>query len=339
MSETDTIEAKTDIYSDEFDDETADLLAYFARAMLRNEENGSAETWISAAVTHVRWLQEHCDKGMTEATDVDIDDYYEWMTDKYVGVTASGKYHGVQHLYSYLTRKRRINANPAEDWDRDLYGINDETTRQAEALRQKENYISLAPDEVKQLWQPENCPSPHDRNITLFKLLWFTGCRCSEAVEIQLDDINQDECRIDIYNEKRNRYHTVYYPEPFNLQLDDWINQGRNPLSPHADDSPYLFLTHQSESMRASHVSRLVKNAAQNAGLNEVLYIDAAGKKRWKVTGHTIRHSMAHAHANRYGTPIHILKQILDHNDIETTMQYVHDDETAKREAMQQPRA
>lgn len=326
-------------YANEFADRNAELLSRFERSMYQTRPDGSAQTWTSAAVTYTRWLQKMREHPIDEASKVDVDDYYEYVAGQYEsGATAGGKFDGVQQLYHWMSRKEVIEENFVNDLIREDYGISNGPTRQARALRQEEDYIAIPRDEVEQLWKEENLPSPRVRNELIIKLLWYTGMRCSELVRIRINDIDRDDYKIEIADKKTTDFRPVWYPERLELLLAEWLDHGaRNVIGPHGDSSNYLLLTHQSPQMRPSHVSRIVKEAAQNAGINEVLYVDEGGKRRWKVTGHTLRHSMASYHANELDTKIHHLKEILGHEDLETTLKYVKDDETAIRRAMQDP--
>ena len=51
----------------------------------------------------------------------------------------------------------------------------------------------MSRQEVERLWQRDNLPSPIVRNELIIKLLWFTGIRCSELVEIEFDNIDRKE--------------------------------------------------------------------------------------------------------------------------------------------------
>jgi integrase/recombinase XerD len=94
---------------------------------------------------------------------------------------------------------------------------------------------------------------------------------------------------------------------------------------PRKDDKPIR--------LRASFLSKKVKKAAKNAGINEVSGQDVRGQDRWKVTAHTIRHSSITYYANETDVPIHMVKRQAGHSKLDTTLSYVHDDDEAfKRE-------
>lgn len=316
----------------------ARILAQVQQSLYRTSPEGSAQTWSSGMRDFARWLRNNRDKGVTEASRADIDTYFERIGDLYESTTAGGKFHAVKHLYETIVRKEIIEENPAEGLEREAYALETTRTRQAAVLRQEQDYVAIPRQEVKQMWQPDHVPSPKLRNELLIKILWFTGMRSSEIVRIRLEDVDQDDRRIRIYSPKTDDYRDVWYPSRLDLPLKQWIDRGRDSLSPYADESDHLFLTHQSQMMRSSHVSRIVKQAARNAGLNEVLYTDEAGRKRWKITGHTLRHSFATYHANKNPEmKIHHLQELMGHDKLETTLKYVSDDPLERKRAVQAP--
>lgn len=328
-------------YVDEFSSKNAAILSGFKASMYRTQPEGSAQTWVSGAVNAVRWLSKNYEMTVTEASQSDLDDYLEYISGEYESTeTIAGRLDGLKHLYRWLERKGEVESNPVDGLEWVDYGLSKGKTRQAEELDLEEDYIAISREEVQQLWQDENIPSPALRNKIAIKLLWFTGVRASELARVKIDkNIDRNEGRIRIYAPKTDDYRDVWYPKNrLKLNLTEWLDYGkREALSPYAEESDYLLLTHQSEKMRAEHISRIVKDAAKNAGINEVMYNDANGNKRWKITGHTLRHSFATYHANKLETPIHILQDVMGHKKIETTRKYISEDKEAQRKAMQEP--
>lgn len=110
---------------------------------------------------------------------------------------------------------------------------------------------------------------------------------------------------------------------------------GRRAASAYASESDRLFVTSHTSSMRPNYILRQVKEAAFDAGVQEVTGYDVEGKPRWKVTGHCIRHSAATWHANETDLDVHQLKHQLGHSKLETTMKYVHNHEQSRKRALQ----
>lgn len=311
-------------------DHNQSLTERFSKS-IETRADGSAAAWVSGVRTLMDWCNARglC---MDDCTRVQIDDYLEFIGREYIGTTAGTKLDAVKHFYDWCSRKELCDID-TEQFNRADYGINTDTTRQARALRQKQDYIAIPREEVMKI--ANNVPSPKSRNEALIRLLWNTGMRTSEIIEIRVEDIDFDEQAIQIHASKTDEYRRVWYGDTTDMVLREWVDIDRETIGPYGE-SPYLFLTSHSEQMRSSHVSRIVKESAIEAGLNEVLYKDKNGKQRWKITGHTLRHSMASHHANVLETPIHHIKEMLGHSKLETTEQYVRKDEAAIRRNMQQ---
>lgn len=162
---------------------------------------------------------------------------------------------------------------------------------------------------------------------------WFRSDR-----GIRLADIDFGKRAIHITPVKANagdesyiRY--VYYHDNLDYLIREWIEKQRQSYAL-AVDSDFFFLTQQKAKMRPSYISRIVKEQAKEAGVNEPITKDPNGNTRWLVTAHTFRHSMASHSANRRhpavpngeGIPGHILAKVLGHQNLDTTMKYVSTD-------------
>lgn len=89
-----------------------------------------------------------------------------------------------------------------------------------------------------------------------------------------------------------------------------------------AADSPYLFVSRKADRLRTENVGRMVKKAAENAGIQSVLYTDQRGHERTRITSHALRHGYA-VHALKSGIDIRTVQEHMGHAKIETTMKYL----------------
>lgn len=197
------------------------------------------------------------------------------------------------------------------------------------------NYHYVEPDEVEQMI--ENVPAPETRNTAILKCLWQGGMRSVELSNLRLNDIKQEENRIFIESAKKDPsdpnedeyYRPVYMQDDAFYWLNRWKEKKRHTIGPYHEDSDYVFLTHQSVKMRPSHISRIVKESAQNAGIAEKIAEDANGNPRWKHTAHSFRHGHAHHVCNYTDTPLQIVARQLGH-DVDTLVEtYVQGDDDA----------
>lgn len=118
----------------------------------------------------------------------------------------------------------------------------------------------------------------------------------------------------------------VFYQPSLDLLMAIWLDE-RRPAVFYADESEYLFLTSHSERIRRDEIARIVRQAAESAGLQEVYGENTEGVELHSVTPHVLRHSFA-MEALSNGWDVYTLSQALGHQSTEiTTSTYLHDDE------------
>jgi integrase/recombinase XerD len=271
--------------------------------------------------------------------------YVDSIKNDLAGVSIRSHVTAVSSFYRWAGDRDILDATPTDGFSlsEDFNAIDDQTpemTRQRrEAGVDGTAVIALKPETVQRI--AEHPGSPRVRNELIIRLLWQTGVRSVELANVTLDDIDTDKRSIDIRTAKTdpgdpNYQRTVYYDESLDYLLTEWMDYGERDSLPPAEDSEYLLLTRQSEQMRPSHISRIVKRAAKRVGddengVNHVVWTDAAGKKRWFITAHRLRHSYATYVANETDVPIHILSELLGHRKLDTTLKYVSTDDDVLR--------
>jgi integrase/recombinase XerD len=115
--------------------------------------------------------------------------------------------------------------------------------------------------------------------------------------------------------------------------LSAYIEFGR-PSYPFSEQSPYLFVSRQSEQVTYELIRRAVDDAAESAGIQGILGTDASGNKRVNVTPHVLRHTFAMIGLDN-GMNINEVKEALHHEKIETTMIYLREHEEQTKKAIQ----
>lgn len=137
-------------------------------------------------------------------------------------------------------------------------------------------------------------------------LLYGCGLRISEVSLLRLQDIESNNQRLKVFQGKGAKDRYTLLPAKLLEQLRLlYVQEGR--------PKEYLFTSKQTK--RAMHVRslQLVVNSA----------MDKAGYKAKPFTAHTLRHSFA-THMLNCGNNIHVIKTLLGHSSIQTTMVYLH---------------
>jgi site-specific recombinase XerD len=136
-------------------------------------------------------------------------------------------------------------------------------------------------------------------------LLYSTGLRVSEVVHLRIGDIDSKNMRIKVVQGKGAKDRYTILSQGVLLELRAYYVQYR-PVE-------YLF-NGQGIGRRYSQrsIQKVVEMAIVKAGL---------ANKDYSV--HTIRHSFA-THLVDNGTDLHTVKELLGHNSLTTTLQYLH---------------
>ena len=262
------------------------------------------------------WVTER-EYEITEMGALELEAFFlEMNNEGYAPNTIGSRYESIRGLYNTLTEKFEIvDEHPFDDLRRRDY-VKKNTRKHDES-----DISYVTPEEKEALC--EHTPSPTLRNELLIRMLWQTGARKSELVEVELNDINRNERSINIWSNKTKESRTVYYQPSLDVLLDQWLENGYRAAFSPAEHSSYLFVSERSEHVHVDTVNeKIVKPAAEEAGIQEVLYTDKSGGQRYRVTPHTLRHGHA-VHALKSGIDVRTVQQHLGHADLEMTMKYL----------------
>lgn len=190
-------------------------------------------------------------------------------------------------------------------------------------------------DEFKQLLKS----TEKLRDKILLKLMWDTGVRAQEAVDIKIQDIERDERKIEVENAKESKLksstkRSVWYTKRFDLMLSKYLDKGYRDSYMYDDgnDEGHLLVTHQRPRMAVTEVNRIFRQRAEEAGIQEKIYTDMKGEDRYKYSSHCLRHSFT-VHRVKNGCPIVYLQDLLNHADIAQTRKYLQFREDDLKEA------
>lgn len=171
--------------------------------------------------------------------------------------------------------------------------------RRIHKIKTKQQVKEIISDEaIERLRDSCCCP----RDLAMIDLLYSTGIRVGELVNLNIDDINFEarECVVFGKGDKERR---VYFDAKAKLHLQDYL-ESRN------DDNPALFVTLDAPHARLkiSGVEIRIRELGRRLNLN-------------KIHPHKFRRTMA-TRAIDKGMPIEQVQKILGHSQIDTTMQY-----------------
>jgi integrase/recombinase XerD len=165
------------------------------------------------------------------------------------------------------------------------------------------------------------------RDRALLELLYSTGARISEAVGLDLDDVDAKERTVRL-DGKGGKQRLVPIGRPALAALDAYLVRVRPALATHGRGTPAVFLNVRGGRLSRQSAWQVLKVAADRAGLGT------------SVSPHTLRHSFA-THLLEGGADVRVVQELLGHASVTTTQIYTLVTVTTLREiyATAHPRA
>ncbi len=202
----------------------------------------------------------------------------------------------LKRFYGYLLREGLIHSDPCELID---------APRLAPALPE-----SLSENDVELLIQaPEIVSVLGFRDRAMLELLYATGLRVSELVELSFQQVNFRQGCLRVVG-KGEKERLVPVGEEAMDWLERYLNQAR-PMILGARQSDYLFVTNRGSSMTRQAFWHIIKRYAKQAGIDKHL------------SPHTLRHAFA-THLLNHGADLRVVQLLLGHSDLSTTQIYTH---------------
>lgn len=148
------------------------------------------------------------------------------------------------------------------------------------------------------------------RDKAIIAMLFSTGCRISELLNLNVEDVATDEPMV---CGKGDKYRQVFIDKHARRYLNDYLTSRTDRYKP-------IFTTTQRSRITVQRVEQIIHDAAQMAGIDK------------RVTPHTFRHSTITDYILN-GAPIALVQKIAGHANIQTTINtYTHLTEKDKRE-------
>jgi integrase/recombinase XerD len=144
------------------------------------------------------------------------------------------------------------------------------------------------------------------RNRAMLELLYATGLRVSELINLKFSDINLEDNFLRIIG-KGSKERLV----PFGEKAKNFINIYLSKRKPYTDPTGNVFISRLGKKLSRVEFWRQLKNIAKKAGINK------------NITPHTLRHSFA-THLLAGGADIRFVQEMLGHASIATTQIYTH---------------
>ena len=207
--------------------------------------------------------------------------------------TISRELAAIKAFFHYQFKEGRIRRDPAE-------------LLKAPKVEKKAPVI-LSVEEVQSLLaQPEGKNAKEVRDKAMLELLYATGIRVSELINLQLSDINLSVGFLVCRDGQRER--TIPFGKKASKALSAYLEQARRQLLK-GQESDLLFTNCNGKAMTRQGFWKIIKYYGEKAGVQT------------DITPHSLRHSFA-AHLLRSGADIQAVQAMLGHSDMATTQVY-----------------
>lgn len=244
---------------------------------------------------YANWLKANHYKSVPEARDI-LAQFFSHEATELATTSMAREQSALRKFYGYLLRQGVLTSDPMDLIDAPKPPKHLPTVLDAQEIA----LLLNAPNVAKPLGM---------RDRAVFELMYATGMRVSELVNLRMDQLHLQMNLIQVIG-KGDKERLV----PVSDQAVSWVNRYLHSARPRlisGNIPPEVFLNF--------HGNKLTR---QGIWKNLKAYINAVGIKK-DVTPHTLRHSFASSLLEN-GADLRVVQEILGHADISTTQLYTH---------------
>ncbi len=273
------------------------LIDSFEKYIMR--EKNAAENTVNAYIKDLEhfevFIKERGIRDLTDVSNADILAYLmELKKEDKSRSTVNRKLTSIRTFYKFLVKEGRLKDNPAE---------NIKSPR-----IEKKDIEFLSIEDIDRLMSlPDETPKGK-RDRAMLELMYATGIRASELIDMKLDDCNMRMGFVKCSGE-HSKARIIPIGRPARVALEDYIYDVR-PALLRGSKSQSLFVNYVGESMTRQGLWKILKEYGDKAGF-EV-----------KLTPQVIRNSFA-VHMLQNGADIKSIQELMGHEDIAATQAYL----------------
>ena len=198
-------------------------------------------------------------------------------------------------FYNFMIFNGKIKTNPCEN------------IKSPKITKSLPKYLTT--DEIDKLLNIKLLKPIDYRNKAMLELLYATGTRISELLNLELNNIDFDECIIRVVGKgKKDRIIPIGNTALNYLNL--YINEYR-PFILKTKQSNYVFINNNGEKMSRQGFFKILKQIASKSGINK------------DISPHVLRHSFATYLLNN-GADLRVIQELLGHENLVNTEIYSH---------------
>lgn len=263
---------------------------------LKYQKNYSDETIHSYSIDIEEFL-DYINSECINICEVGYDVVKAWLINldekKNKSTTVSRKISSLRGFYKYLINNKVIDSNPFS----------------LVSLPKKERHLPrfFYYNELEEMFQvPKLNTVLGQRDRLLLEMLYATGVRVSELVNIKVSDINGEEIKV---LGKGNKERIVEFGDYAESILELYLNEGYKSLN--VKKSEYLFLNNRGGKLTTRGVRYILDNIINKTTIDK------------KISPHMLRHTFA-THLLNEGCDLLTVQELLGHESLTATSIYTH---------------
>lgn len=263
---------------------------------LKYQKNYSDETIHSYSIDIEEFL-DYINSECINICEVGYDVVKAWLINldekKNKSTTVSRKISSLRGFYKYLINNKVIDSNPFS----------------LVSLPKKERHLPrfFYYNELEEMFQvPKLNTALGQRDRLLLEMLYATGVRVSELVNIKVSDINGEEIRV---LGKGNKERIVEFGDYAESILELYLKEGYKHLN--IKKSEYLFLNNRGGKLTTRGVRYILDNIINKTTIDK------------KISPHMLRHTFA-THLLNEGCDLLTVQELLGHESLTATSIYTH---------------
>ena len=256
-------------------------------------EPAYSDNTVGAYMNDLNKYEEFLKKNILESDTEDLEKYLKYIKNL-ESTTVAHKITSIKSYFNYNIKRGIVSVNPADKVSRP------KLTKHLPEYLTEEEVGKLLDVEVR---------SPYDyRNKTILELLYSSGIRISELVNIKTPNYDSEECLIRIMGKGSKERIVPLGDYAVNI-MNDYMNNYRPLINKKHTD--YVFVNNRGDKISRQFIFKVIKKEALKKGIKK------------DISPHTLRHTFA-THLLKNGADLRIIQELLGHENISTTQIYTH---------------
>ena len=256
-------------------------------------ERAYSDNTVGAYMNDLNKYEEFLKKDILESDTEDLEKYLKYIKNL-ESTTVAHKITSIKSYFNYNIKRGIVSVNPTDKVSRP------KLTKHLPEYLTEEEVGKLLDVEVK---------SPYDyRNKTILELLYSSGIRISELVNIKTPNYDSEECLIRIMGKGSKERIVPLGDYAVNI-MNDYMNNYRPLINKKHTD--YVFINNRGDKISRQFIFKVIKKEALKKGIKK------------DISPHTLRHTFA-THLLKNGADLRIIQELLGHENISTTQIYTH---------------